>query len=191
MRRLTVLPRSFGAVAVLAVALAAYGSSAAAAAPPKTATPSTTAVPASGTPAASGTPSGAGGPLAALRKIGPATASGRTLSLAKGKQGIFLVGPNGHTLYIYAKDKGTVSACTGACAKTWPALTATGARTFGLAVASKDVSTANGQVAHQVTYYGHLLYYFAGDKAPGQTNGTKVSGWDLLGPFGNVMLPRV
>jgi Secreted repeat of unknown function len=42
----------------------------------------------------------------------------------------------------------------------------------------------------QVTFYGHLLYYFKGDTAPGQTNGVGVSGWHLIGPFGNVMLPR-
>ena len=29
-----------------------------------------------------------------------------------------------------------------------------------------------------------------GDTAPGQTTGTKISGWHLLGPFGNVMLPK-
>jgi predicted lipoprotein with Yx(FWY)xxD motif len=186
MRRFIVLPRSLGALTALAIAVAAYGGAlSTTAASAATTAPTTTATPASGTPA------GAQNSLAELRKIGPATASGRTLSLAKGKPGIFLVGPNGHTLYIYTKDKGTVSACTGACAKTWTALTVSGTPTLGPAVSSKNVATAHGQVAHQVTYYGHLLYYFAGDKAPGQTNGAKVSGWNLLGPFGNVMLPRV
>ncbi|MGH2717517.1 MAG: hypothetical protein ACRDJU_02915 [Actinomycetota bacterium] len=48
---------------------------------------------------------------------------------------------------------------------------------------------ANGQVANQVTYYGHLLYYFDQDTAPGQTSGDGVNNFDLLGPVGNVMLP--
>jgi predicted lipoprotein with Yx(FWY)xxD motif len=113
------------------------------------------------------------------------------VSLAKGAQGIFLIGPNGHTLYIFTKDHGTASACKKAeCAKFWSALTATGALKSGPGINAKDVKTAHGQVKHQVTYYGHLLYYFKGDASPGQTNGAKVASWDLLGPFGNVMLPR-
>jgi predicted lipoprotein with Yx(FWY)xxD motif len=121
-------------------------------------------------------------PITALASIGPASATGRTVSLAKGVQGIFLIGPNGHTLYIFTKDHGTTSS--------WSPLTATGALTSGPGINAKEVKIAHGQVKHQVTYYGHLLYYFKDDASPGQTNGAKVAGWDLLGPFGNVMLPR-
>jgi predicted lipoprotein with Yx(FWY)xxD motif len=130
-------------------------------------------------------------PITALESIGSASATGKTVSLAKGTQGIFLIGPNGHTLYIFSKDQGTTSACkNAACAKLWPALTATGALKSGPGINVKEVKTALGQVKHQVTYYGHLLYYFKGDASPGQTNGANVSDWNLLGPFGNVMLPH-
>jgi predicted lipoprotein with Yx(FWY)xxD motif len=126
-----------------------------------------------------------------LASIGAATASGETVSLAKGPAGIFLIGPNGHTLYVFDKDSATTSACTSAqCVQNWPALTATGPITTGPAVSKDQVATTTGQVPEQVTYYGHLLYYFAGDSAPGQTNGTRITGWHLLGPSGNVMLPR-
>ena len=50
-----------------------------------------------------------------FKAIGPAKATGKTLSLAKASPGIFLIGPNGHSLYVYNKDKGTKSACTGTC----------------------------------------------------------------------------
>jgi predicted lipoprotein with Yx(FWY)xxD motif len=140
-------------------------------------TPSTTTSPASG--------------IAALSKVGPATVTGLTASLAKGAQGIFLIGPNGHTLYIFTKDQGSVSACMSpTCAKAWPGLRATGGVTTGPGINAAEVATAHGQVTNQVTYYGHLLYYFEGDTAPGQTNGTSIPNFDLLGPFGNVMLPR-
>lgn len=125
-----------------------------------------------------------------FKAIGPAKATGKTLSLAKASAGIFLIGPNGHSLYVYNKDKGTKSACTGTCATYWPALTASGTLTLGAGIKKSEVAKANGQKANQVTYYGHLLYYYAGDTAPGQTTGTKIAGWHLLGPFGNVMLPR-
>ncbi len=172
--------RILGGTALSAVAFAAFGASSLAQASQPTTAGSTTATSA---PAAN--------PITALESIGPASATGKTVSLAKGAQGIFLIGPNGHTLYIYTKDHGTTSACkNGECAKAWPALAATGALKSGPGINAKEVKTAHGQVKHQVTYFGHLLYYFKGDASPGQTNGAKVSDFDLLGPFGNVMLPQ-
>jgi predicted lipoprotein with Yx(FWY)xxD motif len=125
-----------------------------------------------------------------LAAIGAATATGMTLSLARGPQGIFLIGPNGHSLYVFAKDTGTTSACTGRCATVWPAITATGTITTGPDIDKAEVTTVHGQVADQLAYYGHLLYTFSGDAAPGQTKGVGIPDWNLLGPFGNVMLPR-
>jgi predicted lipoprotein with Yx(FWY)xxD motif len=174
------LTRMLGGTALSALTFAAFGASSfAQASQPKmsTSTTATTAPPAN--------------PITALKSIGPASATGKTVSLAKGAQGIFLIGPNGHTLYIFTKDHGTISACRGVqCAKHWPALTATGALESGPGINAKEVKIERGQVKRQVTYYGHLLYYFKGDATPGQTNGASVAGRDLLGPFGNVMLPR-
>jgi predicted lipoprotein with Yx(FWY)xxD motif len=133
---------------------------------------------------------GTGATQAGLKSIGPAAATGKTVSLAKGKAGIFLIGPNGHALYVFTKDHGTKTACTGTCASYWPALAATAPVTTGPDINKAEVGKANAQKPDQVTYYGHLLYYFKGDSAPGQTNGTKIKGWYLLGPVGNVMLPK-
>ena len=81
-----------------------------------------TAVAANGASASSAT----GSPPASLKAVGPATATGKTISLAKGRAGIFVIGPNGHALYVFDKDKGTKTACTGECATYWPAITASG-----------------------------------------------------------------
>jgi predicted lipoprotein with Yx(FWY)xxD motif len=110
--------------------------------------------------------------------------------LAKGKQGIFAIGPNGRSLNVFNGDHGTKSGCTGSCASTWLALTDKGAISTGVLIKKSEVGKVDGQKPDQVTFYGHLLYYFKGDTAPGQTNGAGVSGWHLIGPFGNVMLPR-
>jgi hypothetical protein len=40
----------------------------------------------------------------------------------------------------------------------------------------------------QVTYNGHPLYYFSGDKAPGDTNGQGVGGnWFTISPSGDLI----
>jgi predicted lipoprotein with Yx(FWY)xxD motif len=169
--------------AALVILAGACGSSKKASAPATTAPP--VSAPAATTPTTTAPPTGN-----SLTSIGPATADGLTVSLARGPQGIFLIGSNGHSLYVFDSDHGTTSACTGTCAGTWPGLADATAITAGKVINTVQLGKAAGQVANQVTYYGHLLYEFAGDQAPGQTNGTTIPGWHLLGPFGNVMLPR-
>ncbi len=105
------------------------------------------------------------------------TGAPSTVSLADAPGvGPHLVGPDSRTLYLFEKDQGTTTACTGGCVPNWPALTAT-APTAGAGLDASKLSTANGEQPNQVVYNGHLLYYFAGDSAPGQVNGTKVPSW--------------
>jgi predicted lipoprotein with Yx(FWY)xxD motif len=102
--------------------------------------------------------------------------------------GAHLVGPNGHTLYLFEKDQGTTTACTAGCTGNWPALTADGGLpTAGTGVDAGKLSTADGQQPNQVVYAGHLLYYFAGDAEPGDTNGTKVASWYAVSPAGTAI----
>src|SRR6188472_2064702 len=98
-----------------------------------------------------------------------------TVKLSKTKLGHILTDGKGRTLYLFEKDKGTKSSCFGPCATGWPPLTATGkpALAGGLAVA-KLGTTARSGGARQVTFAGHPLYYFVGDKAAGQTAGEGV-----------------
>ncbi|HEY5173046.1 MAG TPA: hypothetical protein VIK54_15080 [Acidimicrobiia bacterium] len=173
------------AAALVLVATACGSSSKGAASAPTSTATSTTPVTA---PVTSTTAPGGSTNLGKeLAGIGAAATSTFTVSLAKGPQGIFEVGPNGHTLYFRPADNGAKSTCTGACASAWPAIMASGPVTAGPAVNKAKLATADGQVPHQVTYFGHLLYYFSGDSAPGQTNGVGKPGWFLLGPVGNQM----
>ena len=116
-------------------------------------------------------------------------ASTATVSLtpASGSVKAHLVGSNGHAVYLFEKDKGTTSACTGGCAAIWPGLTAAGSPTGGTGVDAGKLSTANGQVANQVTYNGHLLYYFSNDTKVGDTNGTSIPDWYLVGADGKAI----
>jgi predicted lipoprotein with Yx(FWY)xxD motif len=98
-------------------------------------------------------------------------------------QGSILVNGQGRTLYLFEQDKGTTSACTGPCAQTWPALTAA-QPTAGTGADASKLGTANGQVAQQVTYGGHLLYTYSGDAAPGDVKGVGIPGWYPVNPSG-------
>jgi len=102
------------------------------------------------------------------------------------KEGAILTDTAGRSLYVFARDTGTTSACTSAgCIATWPAYTATGTPAPGTGVEGTKLGTATGQVANQVTYFGHLLYYFARDTAPGDTNGLTIPNWFLVGADGS------
>jgi predicted lipoprotein with Yx(FWY)xxD motif len=116
--------------------------------------------------------------------VAPANATVQVATVA-GDQ--ILVGANGMTLYLFEKDSGTTSACTGTCAGVWPALTAASPKA-GTGVDAAKLSTANGQTANQVVYNGHLLYFFSGDTKPGDVNGTRIASWYPVKPTGDKLV---
>jgi predicted lipoprotein with Yx(FWY)xxD motif len=79
--------------------------------------------------------------------------------------GLIIYDLAGHTLYTFSKDKGGESSCSGACAKAWPpALTEDKPRAGGEAVAAKVGATERKDGTVQITYAGHPLYRYSGDK---------------------------
>jgi predicted lipoprotein with Yx(FWY)xxD motif len=122
----------------------------------------------------------------------PATAGGSsaaTVDVRTGNGASFLTDSSGRALYLWTPDTKTTSMCSGACASAWPPLTVKGAPTAGTGVTASDLSTiSRSDGTKQVTYAGHPLYYFADDKAAGQTNGEGSNGfgapWYLVAPAG-------
>lgn len=97
--------------------------------------------------------------------------------------GSVLTGPNGRTLYYFTTDSPTATTCTGECAVVWPPLVVPAghrpALTSGVPGMLGTVVRPDGST--QVTYNGHLLYYYQGDTAPGQDKGQGVAGtWFVL-----------
>ncbi len=125
----------------------------------------------------------------------PTTASGKaaTVGLAdEGNLGKILVDSQDRSLYLFQRDAGTKSACTGACAAAWPPLRATGKPVVGTALsASKVGTTARSDGKPQITYNGHPLYLYLGDQKPGDTNGQGLNlyggGWFALSAAGNMV----
>jgi predicted lipoprotein with Yx(FWY)xxD motif len=115
---------------------------------------------------------GAAGVLAAVSVAGSATQSSVTVSLRKTALGTILIRSNGHTLYLFAKDRSGKSSCNASCAQFWPPLLSQSKPTAGPGVKASLLGTTtrtNGSV--QITYNKHPLYSFALDKQAGQTKG--------------------
>lgn len=105
------------------------------------------------------------------------------------KVGAILVDAKGFTVYDFHKDKGTVSSCYGACAKVWPPVLTEGAPQSGEGASSSKLGTTKREDGTmQVTYAGHPLYTFIGDKKPGEANGNDTTAfgaqWYALLPSG-------
>ena len=96
-----------------------------------------------------------------------------TNATINGKAETILTNTQGMTLYYFTPDTQTTAACTGGCAGTWPPLLATGSLTSTAPGKLTSAANANGT---QAQYNGHFLYTYAGDSAPGQTNGQGIAG---------------
>ena len=115
-----------------------------------------------------------GGSYGASSAAAPARTSARgpSVKLASTGLGKVLVDAHGRTLYLFEADKGTKSACNGACATIWPPLVTKGKPTAGAGLAaSKLGTTTRSDGTTELTYNGHPLYTYAGDTAAGQTSG--------------------
>lgn len=130
-------------------------------------------------PAATGSTGGPTSPGATP----PTSAAGATVEV---KGAVLVAGSNGMAVYTFTKDVADSgkSACTGDCLTTWPALSvsAGGTPTAGTGISGKlGTITRVDTGALQVTYNGLPLYFFSGDKAPGDLNGVYTS-WNSVKP---------
>ena len=163
----TLVASAAGAV-VAGLMLAACGSSGGSSAP-QTSPPGATASPSVAAPAGAATVS-----LKSLTGVGDEA----------------LVGGDGRALYLFEGDTGSTSTCKGECAVDWPPLTASGMPTAGSGVDQSLLGTTKrADGTSQVTYNGHPLYYYEGDKGPGTAlgQGLKAFGadWYVLSAKGS------
>lgn len=102
--------------------------------------------------------------------------------------GEIVVDADGRTVYAFDNDTqgGDSSSCEGECATNWPAVTTDSDDPPVAEGIEGEVGTIEGiEGETQVTLNGWPLYYFAGDEAPGDTNGQGVNDvWWVLTPAG-------
>jgi predicted lipoprotein with Yx(FWY)xxD motif len=174
-----------GLAIAVATTLAACGGA-------KAAEPGTGAAPAPTTAAATAAatiPTAAHAPAAVRAKAptGPPTIAVRSApGYAK-----LLVDGAGRTLYLFTADRGPASLCRGACAVAWPPLIVHGTPRAGGGLQPSKLSVirrAGGQ--RQLAYNGHPLYYYVGDRRPGQIlcqDAEEYGGhWWLVKPSGQI-----
>jgi predicted lipoprotein with Yx(FWY)xxD motif len=138
---------------------------------------------------------GGGGGNATAAPASPMTASGGAATIgvsSNGNLGKILVDSKGRTAYLFKKDTGSTSMCSGACAADWPPVTTTGKPTAGKGLTASMVgTTTRSDGAKQVTYNGHPLYLYIGDQKAGDTNGQNVDAfgaeWYVLSPAGTAV----
>jgi predicted lipoprotein with Yx(FWY)xxD motif len=105
------------------------------------------------------------------------------LKVERTRDGMVLAGSKGRTLYYFTKDKphSGRSACFGSCLAAWPALAAPVKAPAGARMPGPMGTITRGNGTVQVTINGYPIYYYVGDKAPGQIAGNGVEGsWHII-----------
>jgi len=112
---------------------------------------------------------------ASVAAAGPSatTAAGSALRTVRISSVIVLANATGLTLYWFAPDTATKSACSGTCASYWPPVK--GPAPAGPGVTGKLATITRSDGSVQATYDGHPLYTYVGDGAPGQANGNELN----------------
>jgi predicted lipoprotein with Yx(FWY)xxD motif len=96
-------------------------------------------------------------------------ASRGTVLVHSSRFGRILFDGRGFVLYGFTKDPRGRSVCRGACAAAWPPFIVRSTPRAGVGAKSSLIGTtrrSDGRL--QATYAGKPLYYYVGDRAPGQ-----------------------
>jgi len=104
---------------------------------------------------------------------GSVLASGRTarpsVAVKPSPFGRILFDGRSYVLYAFTRDARSKSVCSGACARAWPPYVVRSRPRAGAGIAGRRLGTTKrADGALQVTYAGRPLYYYIGDRKPGQ-----------------------
>jgi predicted lipoprotein with Yx(FWY)xxD motif len=100
-----------------------------------------------------------------------ARAKGPKLDVIQSDFGRILADGHGRALYLFTADHGKGSNCSGDCATAWPPYLVKKAPAADSGAKPGLVGTtrrSDGRL--QATYAGHPVYYYVGDRSPGQVN---------------------
>lgn len=96
-------------------------------------------------------------------------AKGRAVGVRDTRYGKILVDGRGFALYLFTADRRGPSRCYGQCAVEWPPLLTKGKPRALRGARARLLGTVRRRDGtRQVTYRGQQLYYWYGDRRPGQ-----------------------
>jgi predicted lipoprotein with Yx(FWY)xxD motif len=123
-----------------------------------------------------------------------AATGGPTPTVAPGPStyGIVLFDAHGKALYAFTRDPRGRSTCSGACAAAWPPYVVSGRVRPGAGARGELLGiTKRPDGRRQLTYGGRPLYYYVGDREPGQIlcqNVVEFGGrWLVVRPSGGLV----
>jgi predicted lipoprotein with Yx(FWY)xxD motif len=121
-----------------------------------------------------------------------ASGNADSVTVRKSAYGTILFDGRGRALYAFTRDAGKRSRCYGACAKSWPPYLVSGrVRARAGAKGSLLGTTRRADGRRQVTYAGRPVYFYVGDRKPGQVlcqNVGEFGGvWLVLRPSGKLV----
>ena len=121
-------------------------------------------------------------------KPAPAPTAAASVKLADSPLGKIMVDAEGRTLYAFTKDANGSPTCIDACAKVWPASSLTGQPVAGSGIAATLRSITSPSGGAMIVAGKWPLYRFAGDAAPGDTNGQGSGGvWFAVAADGTLI----
>ena len=99
------------------------------------------------------------------------------------EHGVVLTDAEGMTLYLFTKDSRGESVCYDGCADAWPPLTVEEPPTVPEGLPGEVTTVERDDGSTQVAYGGMPLYYWQGDRRPGDATGQGVNDvWFVVHP---------
>jgi predicted lipoprotein with Yx(FWY)xxD motif len=115
-------------------------------------------------PAATNTSNSASTPVSSNK-----ARTGASIKVMSSRYGKLIFDGGGRALYLFTRERTSRSRCYGDCATAWPPFLTNGRPRAGKGARSKLLGTTRRRDGKtQVTYRGHPLYYYQGDRKPGQ-----------------------
>lgn len=118
--------------------------------------------------------------------------SAASLTVKHTALGDTLTDASGRALYLFQADRSGVSVLPPAGFAVWPAFAGNRRPHAKNGVNAARIGLIAGPAGHhQVTYYGHPLYYYVGDQAPGNTSGQGLNSfgarWYVVSALGHAV----